>query len=134
MTIPKKPDLKNRNLPLAESHSEIEITLIKDALGEMDPSSDKAAEFFNAELPDGNKARVSRQTVWNWIAGVYRVQESRLRTWKAFSADDPRHKLATDIFALREREAAFEAHCWIGGEHVWMDEKDGRKLLKAVKK
>lgn len=112
MTTSKKSDLTNRNLPLAENHSEIEITLIKDALGEIDPSSDGAAEFFNVGLPKDSKARVSRQTVWNWVYGVYRVQESRLRTWKALSTDDPRHQLAEDIFALREDEAAFEAF-WV---------------------
>lgn len=122
-------DLKNRNLPLAENHSEVEIALIKGALGEIDPSSTEAAEFFNVGLPNGHKARVSRQTVWYWVSGGYRVQESRLRTWKAFSADDPRHKLATDIFALREREAAeFAAH-WVGSSTT-LDKQ--RKKIKAA--
>lgn len=120
MTASKKPDLTNRNLPLAENHSEIESTLIKDALGEIDPSSDGAAEFFNAGLPKNSKTRVSRQTVWNWVYGVYRVQESRLRTWKALSTDDPRHQLAEDIFALREQEAAFEEH-WVGSSNALGD-------------
>lgn len=114
MTTPiKKTDLKNRNLPLTKDYPEAEIDLIKNALGEISPSSDDSAEFFNEGLPEKHPARVSRQTVWYWTTGGYRVKESTLRTWKAFPPEDARHQLALRIFALREREAvSFEAH-WV---------------------
>jgi hypothetical protein len=65
---------------------EIKVTdesqLIADVLGEISPGTQASADFFNEKLPEGNPARVSRISVWNWANGVYRIDQKRLHVWK----------------------------------------------------
>jgi hypothetical protein len=114
----KKPKRKSAKVNAVVEPIELteESKLILAALGEISPGTQASADFFNEKIPEGNPARVSRASVWNWANGVYRVDEKRLNVWKViYPPEDTRHQVVLDILALREREAqAFAAH-WVGG-------------------
>jgi hypothetical protein len=141
----KKPMSKRKPAKVNAVVAEVEVTedeaqLIADALGEISPGTQRSADFFNEKLPEGNPARVSRASVWNWANGVWRVDERRLKVWQFIhSPGDKRYDLALTILALRQREAENLGAHWVGeipfkrASEDEIEEEDGKKLLKKVK-
>lgn len=98
--------MKNQPIEIKETE---ESALIAAALGNLRAQS--GADFFNENLPANHPARVTRQTVWNWLNGVYKPSDKILTAWRVFyKHDDARYQLAVKVSALRERAAAH----WVG--------------------
>lgn len=101
-----KQTYKNEPIEITETR---ESALIATALGNLRAQS--GADFFNEKLPVRHPARVTRQTVWNWLNGAYKPSDKILLAWRLFyQHDDPRYTLAVKLTKAREQIAAH----WIG--------------------
>lgn len=65
------------------------------------------AAYLNESIPQGAPGRITSSSIWQWEHEVYFVGPSTLWAWKThYPENDPRHQLALDIQALRQRREA----------------------------